>query len=463
LLDEFSSRVAAAEASSARSKTILHIPAQHSLSDSIQDPPVSLRDRIYNSAAAEKNARAAEFSNIKRALTKDAIVISDSLNYIKGYRYQLWCEAKAEGTRCCVIHVAAREDECKRWNKERLRQRGDLAEAEEEETGPGTAKDGLPDAEKKPAGFGDLIPESHTALYGDGGAFEPRSRGSSVDVQLANAPAAPSLTSFPLRDAEFEARPSVASLSLSESSSNEADSSPSTTIADIPDGADTKTNPSSTAPQPPHVPPRFPLSLPYSHDTLQSLILRYEPPSPFSRWDTPLFTIPSTDPTPPYDAIWSVLFPSATPSRKLTAWNGNPNTPATAPDADVVRPHAATVLPPPTSAQALQLLEHTTAEIVTALFAAYKEQNISDEGGDLAITLSSSTEQKNAGSNTEPSLTISIPPATTLTQPMLQRLRRKFTQMQRGGIAHGQGHAVERGRRGVVEAFGRFLEGEFEA
>jgi hypothetical protein len=44
---------------------------------------------------------------------------------------------------------------------------------------------------------------------------------------------------------------------------------------------------------------------------------------------------------------------------------------------------------------------------------------------------------------------------------MLQRLRRKFTQMQRGGIAHGRGHAVERGRKGVVEAFGRFLEGEF--
>jgi hypothetical protein len=100
---------------------------------------------------------------------------------------------------------------------------------------------------------------------------------------------------------------------------------------------------------------------------------------------------------------------------------------------------------------------------VTALLAAYNEQNIGDEGGDLVITLPSGTEQKDAGSTTELSLAISSPPATILTQPMLQRLRRKFTQMQRGGIAHGQGHAAERGRRGAIEAFARFLEGEFEA
>jgi tRNA uridine 5-carbamoylmethylation protein Kti12 len=384
----------------------------------------------------------------------------DSLNYIKGYRYQLWCEAKAVGTRCCVIHVAAREDECKRWNKERLRQRGDVAKVEEEEKGPGPANGGVSDAGKKAAEFGDHIPESHTALYGDRGDFEPRSTSSSIDVQLENAPAAPLLTSFSFRDAEFEARPSLASLSLSENSRNEADSPPNQNVLT---GGGTTTESPSTAPPIPHSPPNFALSLPYSHHTLQSLILRYEPPSPFSRWDTPLFTIPSTDPTPPYDAIWSVLFPSATPSHKLTARNGTHNALTAVPDADEVRPHAATVLPPPTSAQALQLLEHTTAEIVTALLAAYKEHNIGDEGGDLVITLPSGTEQKDAGGATELSLAMSIPPATILTQPMLQRLRRKFTQMQRGGIAHGQGHAAERGRSGTIEAFARFLESEFAA
>jgi tRNA uridine 5-carbamoylmethylation protein Kti12 len=51
----------------------------------------------------EKDARAAEMSEIKRLLGKDAVVISDGLNYIKGYRYQLYCEAKAVHTPSCVV------------------------------------------------------------------------------------------------------------------------------------------------------------------------------------------------------------------------------------------------------------------------------------------------------------------------------------------------------------------------
>jgi tRNA uridine 5-carbamoylmethylation protein Kti12 len=456
LLDEFSSRIATSQTTSALPKTILHIPSQHSLSDSVADSRASLRDQIYNSAAAEKNARAAEFSSIKRVLSKDAVVISDSLNYIKGYRYQLWCEAKAVGTRCCVVHVAAREEECKKWNRERRGKRGDGGEDLEEETRPDDPTSKGQDA-KKPDAFGELMPESHTALYGDREDFESRSRSLSVDVELENGPPAPLLTSFPLRDTNAEAPSSLASLSLNDNLENQTEPPPNRHAHDA---ADTAMDHPLTNPQPPHPPPSFRTSPPYSPSALHSLILRYEPPSPFSRWDTPLFTLPSSDPTPPYDAIWSALFPSTAPSRKLAARS---NTSAGAPDTDEVRPHAATVLPPSTSAQALQLLERTTAEIVTLLLTAYREQNIGDEGGDLTITFSSNSEQKDGlGSNTV-ELSISIPPATVLKQPMLQRLRRKFTQMQRGGIAHGQGHAVEGGRRGVVEAFGRFLEGEFES
>lgn len=36
-------------------------------------------------------------------LGRDSFVILDGMNYIKGYRYQLWCEAKALGTTCCVV------------------------------------------------------------------------------------------------------------------------------------------------------------------------------------------------------------------------------------------------------------------------------------------------------------------------------------------------------------------------
>ena len=68
-------------------------------------------------------------SAVKRALGKDTIVIADGLNYIKGYRYQLWCEAKAVGTRCCVVHVGTSVETCRQWN----RRRREAAGAEKED------------------------------------------------------------------------------------------------------------------------------------------------------------------------------------------------------------------------------------------------------------------------------------------------------------------------------------------
>ena len=59
-------------------------------------------------------------------------------------------------------------------------------------------------------------------------------------------------------------------------------------------------------------------------------------------------------------------------------------------------------------------------------------------------------------------VSVEVPGGLVLSQPVLQRARRKYTQIQRGGIAHGQGFvAGEGGRRGVVEGFVRFLEGEW--
>lgn len=58
---------------------------------------------VYDHARTEKEARAVAFARVKRALAKDTFVILDGMNYIKGYRYQLWCEAKAMGTTCCVV------------------------------------------------------------------------------------------------------------------------------------------------------------------------------------------------------------------------------------------------------------------------------------------------------------------------------------------------------------------------
>ena len=43
------------------------------------------------------------YSAVKRLLGPDDLVIADGMNYIKGFRYQMYCEAKALETGCCVV------------------------------------------------------------------------------------------------------------------------------------------------------------------------------------------------------------------------------------------------------------------------------------------------------------------------------------------------------------------------
>ncbi|EEP75360.1 predicted protein [Uncinocarpus reesii 1704] len=75
---------------------------------------------VYDAARSEKEARAVVYGRVKRLLGKDSIVIVDGMNYIKGWRYQLWCESKAAGTTCCVVHVGTPIDQCIENNEARL-------------------------------------------------------------------------------------------------------------------------------------------------------------------------------------------------------------------------------------------------------------------------------------------------------------------------------------------------------
>jgi len=45
--------------------------------------------------------------------------VFDTLNNIKGYRYELWCIAKAAGTRYCVLWVHTPAETCRAWNAAR--------------------------------------------------------------------------------------------------------------------------------------------------------------------------------------------------------------------------------------------------------------------------------------------------------------------------------------------------------
>jgi len=42
-------------------------------------------------------------SSVERLLNKDTVVIADAMNYIKGFRYQLYCLAKSLRTPHCVV------------------------------------------------------------------------------------------------------------------------------------------------------------------------------------------------------------------------------------------------------------------------------------------------------------------------------------------------------------------------
>lgn len=83
------------------------------------------RNQNYANMPAEKNLRGKLRSDVDRSVSRGDIVIVDSLNSIKGYRYELWCIARAAGIRYCVLFCDVDETRCREWNMER----GDRGEA----------------------------------------------------------------------------------------------------------------------------------------------------------------------------------------------------------------------------------------------------------------------------------------------------------------------------------------------
>jgi protein KTI12 len=94
LKDFFESKIASGTADARVSKLRVHL---------INDQSLGVSRSVYHTAKAEKDARAEEYSAVKRVLSRDDIVIADGPNYIKGFRYQLYCEAKAVQTPNCVV------------------------------------------------------------------------------------------------------------------------------------------------------------------------------------------------------------------------------------------------------------------------------------------------------------------------------------------------------------------------
>ncbi len=53
----------------------------------------------------EKLTRAALKSAVERHTTRERIVILDSMNYIKGYRYELYCVSRAHSSSRCTVRA----------------------------------------------------------------------------------------------------------------------------------------------------------------------------------------------------------------------------------------------------------------------------------------------------------------------------------------------------------------------
>jgi protein KTI12 len=69
---------------------------------------------------------------VKRVLSNKDIVILDGANYIKGWRYQLYCEAKAVRTPHCVVHIGTPVSQARGVNDERLADGKDVEAVREE-------------------------------------------------------------------------------------------------------------------------------------------------------------------------------------------------------------------------------------------------------------------------------------------------------------------------------------------
>lgn len=65
----------------------------------ISDDDLAIDRTSYDDSLQEKTARATLFTAITRHIARDTILIVDAMNYIKGFRYQLYCKAREAGVR----------------------------------------------------------------------------------------------------------------------------------------------------------------------------------------------------------------------------------------------------------------------------------------------------------------------------------------------------------------------------
>jgi protein KTI12 len=155
----------------------------------------------------------------------------------------------------------------------------------------------------------------------------------------------------------------------------------------------------------------------YEEEDFENLIFRYEEPNGMTRWDSPLFIVVEEDATPPCDQIWDAMVGS---DGKMK----------------LVKPNLATVLKPATEQNYLYELDKTTSDILTQIMV-YQKDHAGEGGGEIAVQ------------DVEKPIEL---PATPMTLPQLQRIRRQFITMNRQ-------HSFSKAR--IKEVFVDYLNAEF--
>jgi tRNA uridine 5-carbamoylmethylation protein Kti12 len=90
----------------------------------------------YESSYAEKGTRGALKSSFDRAVSSaddTTLVILDSLNYIKGYRYELFCISKAAKERHGVVWVLNDVSIAREWNRQRCPQQKEQQQQQQQQ------------------------------------------------------------------------------------------------------------------------------------------------------------------------------------------------------------------------------------------------------------------------------------------------------------------------------------------
>jgi protein KTI12 len=74
---------------------------------------------VYQESSKEKLIRADLKSNSLRVLSKNDLVIIDGLNYIKGYRYEIYCATKGAKANQCTLFCALTKEKSWEFNSNR--------------------------------------------------------------------------------------------------------------------------------------------------------------------------------------------------------------------------------------------------------------------------------------------------------------------------------------------------------